>query len=224
MTITRNDAGTTCNRAALARGHGVALACGLMLIAVLAAGCGIGSERKAPAEIKVQQIAREKTELMRDLQQAKAENQQLAEQIKALSVFPEDKPLNPYRLKRVKITRYTNFYDKDNDGKREKLIVYIEPIDLDGDAVKAAGTVNVQLWNLNNLNGQALLGQWQVDPNDLRKLWYDTLVSANYRLIFDAPPELDVLAEPLTVKVTFTDYLTGEIFRDQYAIDPRTNQ
>ncbi len=176
-----------------------------MLVAVLATGCGIGSERKAPAEIKVQQIAREKTELMRDLQQAKAENQQLAEQIKALSVFPEDKPLNPYRLQRVKITRYSNFYDKDNDGKREKLIVYVEPVDLDGDAVKAAGTVDVQLWNLNNLNGQAMLGQWQVDPNDLRKLWYDTLVSANYRLTFDAPPELDVLAEPLTVKVTFTD-------------------
>jgi len=165
-----------------------------MLVAVLATGCGIGSERKAPAEIKVQQIAREKTELMRDLQQAKAENQQLAEQIKALSVFPEDKPLNPYRLQRVKITRYSNFYDKDNDGKREKLIVYVEPVDLDGDAVKAAGTVDVQLWNLNNLNGQAMLGQWQVDPNDLRKLWYDTLVSANYRLTFDAPPELDVLS------------------------------
>lgn len=195
-----------------------------MLVAALATGCGIGSERKAPAEIKVQQIAREKTELMRDLQQAKAENQQLAEQIKALSVFPEDKPLNPYRLQRVKITRYSNFYDKDNDGKREKLIVYVEPVDLDGDAVKAAGTVDVQLWNLNNLNGQAMLGQWQVDPNDLRKLWYDTLVSANYRLTFDAPPELDVLAEPLTVKVTFTDYLTGEIFRDQYAITPRLDQ
>ena len=195
-----------------------------MLVAVLATGCGIGSERKAPAEIKVQQIAREKTELMRDLQQAKAENQQLAEQIKALSVFPEDKPLNPYRLQRVKITRYSNFYDKDNDGKRVKLIVYVEPVDLDGDAVKAAGTVDVQLWNLNNLNGQAMLGQWQVDPNDLRKLWYDTLVSANYRLTFDAPPELDVLAEPLTVKVTFTDYLTGEIFRDQYAINPRLDQ
>lgn len=195
-----------------------------MLVAVLATGCGIGSERKAPAQIKVQQIAQEKTELMRDLQQVRAENQQLAEQIKALSVFPEDKPLNPYKLKRVKITRYSNFYDKDNDGKREKLIVYVEPVDLDGDAVKAAGTVDVQLWNLNNLNGQAMLGQWQVDPNDLRKLWYDTLVSANYRLIFDAPPELDVLAEPLTVKVTFTDYLTGEIFRDQYAIDPRINR
>ncbi len=208
----------------LRRGAALEAATGLMLVAVLATGCGIGSERKAPAEIKVQQIAQEKTELMRDLQQARAENQQLAEQIKALSVFPEDKPVNPYKLDRVKITRYSNFYDKDNDGKREKLIVYVEPVDLDGDAVKAAGTVDVQLWNLNNLNGQAMLGQWQVDPNDLRKLWYDTLVSANYRLTFDAPPELDVLAEPLTVKVTFTDYLTGEIFRDQYAIDPRINQ
>jgi len=204
--------------------RGSILAGGLVVVALLATGCGIGSERKAPAEIKAQQIAREKTELMRDLQQAKAENQQLAEQIKALSVFPEDKPLNPYKLQRVKITRYSNFYDKDNDGTREKLIVYVEPIDLDGDAVKAAGTVDVQLWNLDNLNGQAMLDQWQIDPNDLRKLWYDTLVSANYRLTFDAPPELDVLAEPLTVKVTFTDYLTGEIFRDQYAIDPRLDQ
>ncbi len=84
--------------------------------------------------------------------------------------------------------------------------------------------MDVQLWNLNNLNGQAMLSQWQIDPNDLRQLWYDTLVSANYRLTFDAPEELDVLAEPLTVKVTFTDYLTGEIFRDQYAVDPRLNQ
>lgn len=200
------------------------LACGLLVVALsplFAAGCGVGSERKDPYQIKAQQIAQEKTELMRDLQQVRAENEQLAQQIKALSVFPDDKPINPYEIERVNIVRYTNFYDKDNDGKREKLIVYVQPIDAEGDAVKAAGTMDVQLWNLNNLSGQAMLGQWQVDPNELRKMWFDTLVSANYRLTFDAPEELDVLAEPLTVKVTFTDYLTGEIFRDQYAIDPR---
>jgi hypothetical protein len=32
-------------------------------------------------------------------------------------------------------------------------------------------------------------------------------------------PEL--LAQPLTIKITFTDYLTGEIFRDQQVIPPR---
>ncbi len=209
----------------MSRGH-VFIACGLAVIGsafLFVAGCGIGSERKSPAEIKTQQIAREKTELMRDLQQTRAENVQLAEQIQALSVLPPDKRANPYQLKRVKITRYSNFYDKDNDGRREKLIVYIEPIDTEGDAIKAAGTVDVQLWNLNNLNGEAMLGQWRVEPNELRRLWYDTLVSASYRLTFDAPEQLDVLAEPLTLKMTFTDYLTGEIFRDQYAIDPRVH-
>ena len=183
-------------------------------------GCGIGSARKKPAELKAQKIAREKTELMRDLQQCKAENEQLAEQIKALSAIPGEQRVNPYRLESIKITRYSNFYDKDDDGKREKLIVYFGPIDREGDVFKAAGTADVQLWNLNNLNGQALLGQWRVEPDELRHTWYDTLVSASYRLTFDTPEGLDVLAEPLTAKVTFTDYLTGEIFRDQLTIDP----
>ncbi len=225
MTTTKSSPRLSRDRA---RGHGSkgrsVLACGLAVIgltSVLLGGCGIGSERKSPAEIKTQQIAREKTELMRDLQQTRAENLQLAEQIRALSALGPDKRVNLYELKRVRITRYSNFYDKNDDGKREKLIVYVEPVDTVGDAIKAAGTVDVQLWNLNNLNGEALLGQWRVEPNELRRLWYDTLVSASYRLTFDAPQELDVLAEPLTVKVTFTDYLTGEIFRDQYAIDPR---
>jgi len=194
------------------------------LVPCLLAGCGIGRARKKPHELKVQQIAREKTELMRDLQQCKAENEQLAGQIKALSAIPETERANPYHLESITITRYSNFYDKDNDGKREKLIVYVGPIDLEGDAFKAAGTVNVQLWNLNNLNGQALLGQWQVEPDDLRHTWYDTLVSASYRLTFDTPEGLDVLAEPLTIKVTFTDYLTGKIFRQQQTLDPKLSQ
>jgi hypothetical protein len=193
----------------------------ICLTAWFVSGCGVGSARKNPHEIKVQKIEREKTELMRDLQQARAENEQLAEQIKALSALPKDNHANPYALTSISITKYSNFYDKDDDGKREKFIVYFTPIDPDGDALKASGAVNVQLWNLDNLNGQALLDQWQVEPDSLRHMWFDTLVSAGYRLVFDTPEKLDILAHPLTVKVTFTDYLTGEILRDQLAINPR---
>ena len=191
------------------------------LVPCLAAGCGVGSARKDAREIKVQQIAREKTELMRDLQQARAENEQLAEQIQALSAIPGEKRVNPYKLTSIQITKYSNFYDKDDDGLREKFIVYFTPLDLQGDAFKAAGTANVQLWNLDNLNGQALIHEWQIEPEELRDMWFDTLVSASYRLVLETPAQLDILADPLTVKVTFTDYLTGEIFRDQQAIDPR---
>ena len=187
----------------------------------LVTGCGIGSARKDVHEIKAQQIAREKTELMRDLQQCRAENEQLLGQIKALSAVPQSQRTNPYTLTSITVTKYSNFYDKNNDGQREKFIVYFTPIDPEGDAVKAAGTVNVQLWNLDNLNGQALIQQWQVEPDDLRTMWFDTLVSASYRLVLDTPEQLDILADPLTVKITFTDYLTGEVFRAQQAIDPR---
>ena len=195
----------------------LASACTFLLLA----GCGLGSARKKPLEVKLEQLTEQKAQLTRDMELCKAENFQLREQIKALSALPADKKTNPYKLSRVQVAKYSNFYDKNDDGKREKLIVYVQTYDEVGDALKAAGTVNVQLWNLNNPNGQALLAQWTVEQPDLRKLWFSGVVTTGYRLIFDAPASVAPLAEPLTIKVTFTDYLSGEVFRDQAAIDPR---
>jgi hypothetical protein len=188
---------------------------------LLLAGCGLGSARKKPIEVKLEQVTQEKAEVTRDLELYKAENYQLREQIKALSTVPADKRINPYKLARIQLAKYSNFYDKNEDGKREKLIVYVQPYDEDGDTFKAAGTVNVQLWNLNNPNGQALVAQWTVEQPGLHKLWFSGVVTTGYRLMFDAPASVEPLAEPLTIKVTFTDYLSGEVFRDQAAIDPR---
>lgn len=195
----------------------------LALMAVLFSGCGVGEGLKDPLELKVEQLQRENADLTSSLEQSRAENKRLEEQIEALVALPEGRRQdNPYRLDRIHITRFTNFYDKNGDGRKEKLIVYVEPIDPEGDSVKAAGTVHVQLWNLNKPSDEALLGQWQVQADELRKLWFDTLVAADYRLTFDAPPGAANHTQPLTVKVTFTDYLTGRIFRDQYVIEPAT--
>lgn len=187
---------------------------------LLASGCGIGSERKDPAELKAEKLRQEKAALTGDVQQYQAEIAQLRAQIQALSVLPQDRKDNPYELTTIRIARISNFFDKDSNGTQEKLIVYVQPIDAEGDIVKAAGTVSVQLWNLNNPNGEARLGQWKVEPAELRKLWFNSLTTG-YRLTFDRPENLTVLSEPLTVKVTFIDYLTGESFRAQQVIEPR---
>ncbi len=184
------------------------------------AGCGIGSARKTPSELRAEKLAREKAELVGEVQQYRAEIEQLRTQIQALSALPKGERENPYKLTAVRIARTTNFYDTNNDGRREKLIVYIQPIDTQGDIVKAAGTVDVQLWDLNLPNGQAQLGHWQVGPTELHRLWFDFLVTG-YRLTFDRPKSLKVLSEPLTIRITFTDYLTGESFRDQRVIEPQ---
>ena len=186
---------------------------------LLTGGCGIGSERKDPAELKAERLVREKASLTGDAEEYRAEIARLRRQIQALQNLPEDQRENPYELATIKIARITNFYDKDQDGRREKLIVYLQPIDMDGDTVKVAGTVNVQLWNLDNPDGDAMVDQWTVEPGELRKVWFDALITG-YRLTFDRPEALDVLAEPLTVKVAFTDYLTGETYRELRVIDP----
>lgn len=173
--------------------------------------------------MKVRDLERENAQLTAQLQQARAETAQVETQVKALAVLPQDKKENRfYALGAVKIARFTDFYDKDKNGTREKLIVYVQPVDQAGDAIKTAGMVNVQLWNLDNPNGQALLGQWQVLPDELHHLWYNALLSTAFRLTFDAAVTPEARAQPLTVRMTFTDYLTGQVFTDQYVIQPQS--
>ena len=189
------------------------------LLAV-AAGCGNAGSGASLAE-EINTLRQERTQLTRQFEQSKSENEQLEEHIQFLTGLPPKAKLEYIdRLQRIKIGGYTNLYDKDKDGRKEKLIVHIQPIDHDGDIIKAAGAVDVQLWDLNKDNGQALLGQWHFEPNELKKLWFAKFLTTSYRLTFDVADKIDEFEEPLTVKATFTDYLTGKVFKEQKVIKP----
>ena len=111
-------------------------------------------------------------------------------------------------------------YDKNNDSKKESLIVYLQPVDKNGDIIKAAGSVDIQLWDLNSNEDNALMGSWQVRLEELRKLWFATIVTINYRLTFDVSNMIEEYNQPLVVKMTFTDYLSGRTFTEQKVIKP----
>jgi len=182
----------------------------------IAAGCDKSSLAK-----EISTLRQEKAELRSQIEQSESEAEQLKKQVQVLSDLPPEVGLDDvYDLQKIKITRYTNLYDKDNDGKKEKLIVYIQPIDEEDDIVKATGAVDVQLWDLNKEDGEALLGQWHVTPNQLKELWFATLIIINYRLSFDVADKIAGEEEALVVKVTFTDYLTGKVFKEQKIIKP----
>jgi len=80
--------------------------------------------------------------------------------------------------------------------------------------------VEVQLWDLSKSDSQALLGQWHVKADELKQNWFSTLIKGNYRLMFDVADKVENFEEPLTVKATFTDYLTGKVFKEQRVIKP----
>jgi len=190
----------------------------ILIFFTLVTGCAKPEEKESIA-VQIEQLTQEKSELQKQIEQSEEENEQLKQQIQVLSGLPENVKLeNLNRLESIKVGRHTGFFDKDDDGKKEKLIVYIQPTDEQGDAVKAVGTAEVQLWDLNKTNGQAMLGHWKVEQDELKKLWFETLVSIYYRLTFDVADIVESLEQPPTVKVTFTDYLTGKVFNEQKVI------
>jgi hypothetical protein len=181
---------------------------------------GCEEARMLPPDEQIRVLKQENRQLQDQLEQAKLEEEQLKKQVQIVSGLPQDRWSSLYDLKKIKLTRYTNIYEKDKDGKKRMLIVYIQPIDTEDNKIKAAGTVDVQLWDLSKESDKSLLAKWHVEPNELKKLWFDTVITSNYRLMFDVNDVVKNFDRPLTVKVTFTDYLSGKVFEEQKVIKP----
>jgi outer membrane murein-binding lipoprotein Lpp len=190
-----------------------------VLSMLFALGCST-TDNTAQLNTTIDQLNRQNAQLAGQVEQYKTENQQLQEQVRILMALPENyRELNADNLEKVVIHHYTNFYDNDHDGKKESLNIYIQPIDSNGDKIKAGGKVDVQLWDLDKPTDQLLLYQWSVEPQELQKRWVEFLV-LNYRLTFDISEKITDFNKPYTVKIKFTDYLTGKVFEDQRVIKP----
>jgi hypothetical protein len=193
-----------------------------LLVLVFAFGCQKPDTAEKPSPLQqVEQLIAQKTELQSNLEKSQIENDRLKKQIDTLSNLPgEKKAESLYQLQAVKIGRYTNLYDEDKNWTKEKLIVYVQPVDEVGDIIKAAGAVDVQLWDLNKKESESLVAQWRIEPNELKKLWLNSMFSGNYRLTFDLPALEEKADRALTIKVAFTDYLSGRTFTDQFILRP----
>ncbi len=193
----------------------------LLTSLLIFAGCE-GDNHVKLIEDKNAQLEKENRQFQKDVEAVQAKNQQLVNQLKSLAeLSPEVRIDSLYELESVKLTRYTNFYDRDKDGRKEKLIVYIQPVDSQGDIIKASGSVDVELWDLNKADDKdALLAKWQVSPDELKKMWFAGVMKANYRFVFDITDIVKSFDKPLTVRATFTDYVSGKVFTEQYVIKP----
>jgi outer membrane murein-binding lipoprotein Lpp len=191
--------------------------CSLALL--LFSGCNSG-QRTAELKTKIENLSEENTKLTIQVEQAKIENEELKKRVTVLQDLPDDvKGINLYQLENVNIQNYSGLFDENNDGKIDTLIVRIQPIDNDGDIIKASGSVIVELWDLNKPENQARIGNWPVGVEELKKDWNSFLIT-NYNLRFDVSGKIDKFDEPLTIKMNFTDYLSGKVFQAQKVIEP----
>lgn len=196
---TENDS----NHPGLLSRAGLGLCIGMLLIF---SGCS----QTQPKAVTVTQDPCEPAPNAPTLESIQQENQRLREQVNSLANLPEGIGVRDlYHVVKVQLTRFTGLYDEDKDGQIDQLCVYLRPMDADGDVVKAAGHVTVQLWDLSGQNAGALLSEWQVSAADLREQWFSSLMTVNYRLRFPLQAQWADPALSLTVRTLFKDYLTG---------------
>jgi outer membrane murein-binding lipoprotein Lpp len=191
----------------------------ILLFLFLLSGCNSENQIKQ-LQIQIENLTEEKAELAKQIKLKNSENEELTKRNQTLAELPDQvKGKNLYQLASVNIHRFSGFSDEDKDGEKDTLVVYIQPIDENGDKFKAPGTVEVELWNLNNSQEQALLHSWPVEFEELKEKWIALLV-INYRLTFDITGIVENFDEPMTIKIKFTDYLSGRTFYDQKVIEP----
>ncbi len=187
------------------------------LAVVLTGGCGIG---KNPLLGDIDNLKNENTELSLKVQSLQQENVQLTDQVNTLSSLDKDVRLNSLdTLDKIRIAKRTGLYDKDEDGTRETLAVYIETLDTAQDFIKAVGTAQVELWDLDANPTAAKLAEWSLTPEQLHPLWGGNVFAGYYRLSFPVAGIVTGQEKTLTVKVTFTDTLSGKVLRDQTTIE-----
>jgi hypothetical protein len=190
--------------------------CGVILFA--------GCEGKQKSETKKAPLEETKqTKQIKDTNspaKLSAEVNQLKKQVETLMGLNKEARAEALStLSAVQISERSGLYANDETKKKDKLVVYLKPIDDMGDVVKAAGAVDIELWNLNLKPENAMIGQWKISPEELKKKWTSSLLSSHYKLQFNLGPVLTGKEKELTLKVQFTDYLTGKVFKSQIVIN-----
>jgi outer membrane murein-binding lipoprotein Lpp len=190
-----------------------------VLLTAMLTGCGGGREPFLWNDMN--RLKAENRELAMQVEQLKAQTDQLSEQIETLSGLDGDARMQELdTLVKVRLGKRTGLYDMDKDGTNETLVVYVEPLDRSQDYVKAVGRVEVELWNLDAPPAEARLADWTLAPDEIQKHWGGTIFTGYYRLLFPVAEILNGQEKKLTVRVTFTDWLSGKVLRDQTTITP----
>jgi hypothetical protein len=188
---------------------------GLLVVGVLA-GCNgpTTTERFRQLDQKVRELTDQVEKLNGDLASKNALITAQQQQIATLQRLGAERLEKLYYVTAIKLERLTGGADYDGKPGDDGITVYLQPVDQNGHVIKAAGDIRIELFDLSNPDGRRLIGEYVWDVDHTRELWHGRLMTHHYTAKCPwrtGPPAHD----EVTIRVAFTDYLTGQTFRAQ---------
>lgn len=181
----------------------------------LASGCGKPSAANITLRREIQSLEQQVDQLQRQHAADQASLRAMQSEHGTLETLPPERLGQLFTVAGIKIGRLTGGIDLDRENPGdEELRVYLTPLDATGDELKAAGSIVVELFDL--AAEQPRLGRWEFDVEQAKRAWVGT--GLLYEYLLSCPWQTVPTRESLTVKVTFTDALTGRVFEQQQAV------
>ena len=182
-----------------------------------AAGCGSPSKANIELRKQIQTLEAQNAQLRQQHAGDERVIAGLRERQGTLPTLPAPRLADLFTTHGIQFSRLTGGADLDpNKPGDEGLALYVVPIDETGEKLKAAGSFDVEAFDLAEPQ-HPLVGHWHFDLQQARAAWNGVLLEYNYVLI--CPWQNVIPRHPdLTVKVTFLDALTQTPFTAQRVI------
>jgi hypothetical protein len=140
--------------------------------------------------------------------------EQLHKQLQVVRALSPEDLKRIFHPEKIEIASLSGGDDYDGQPGDDGVTVYLRPVDRDGDALKVAGDIRIELYDLQNPSGEKLIGQYLVPVDEVAEHWYGRLATYHYTVRCpwqQGPPRHD----EITIRATFVDYLSQRVMTAQ---------
>lgn len=189
----------------------------LSTLAFVAAGCGSPNRANVELRKQVQQLQAQVNELQVQHQGDQQTIQGLRDRSGYLPTLPSARLDQLFTTHGLEFGRLTGGADLDPAKPGDEgFVVYVVPLDQNGEKLKAAGWFDIDAFDLADPKNP-LLGHWHFDLQQARATWTGSLLQYNYVLTCPWQKRIPRHGD-LTIKATFFDELTQTPFTAQKVI------
>jgi len=112
---------------------------------------------------------------------------------------------------KIRLAPQSGGYQVDEKPGDAGVVLYIQPVDKDGDVIKAAGSIQVTLLDLTNPSSPVVVATYSFDVATTSKMWYGRFMTDHYTVRCPWPPSGPPATDEITARVEFTVLLTGRV-------------
>ena len=180
------------------------------VLLLLLAGCASPSSNAKTSQ-GAEELRRENRRLSRNVEQRDGSIAEMKAQIKSLQGFSADRPLGHFHPVEIEIASLSGGADYDATPGDDGVTVHLRLRDADGDVVKTAGRITIQLLDTSTPGSPTAVGLCVFDdPSALGRMWHGRFGTNHFTLRCPFSEGKTPTRRKLTIDVEFVDYLTGK--------------